>query len=57
MAGEQITLDKDVVKKLVNNFYKAHQICDELNVYEHPELDDKMEEMKDWVDEQFGGKF
>jgi len=37
-----------------NNFYRVASICDELNIYEAEELDESMQEMKEWVDENIG---
>ena len=47
---------KEQIQKLVDNFYEACSLCDELDVYEHPELDQDIQEITTWTDENFGRK-
>jgi hypothetical protein len=46
-------MDEDKVKKLVEYFYDVCSLCDELDIYEHEALDEEMQSMKSWVDENF----
>jgi hypothetical protein len=46
-------VEKEKLQELVNNFYRLCGFCDELNIYEHEELDESMQEMKDWVKANF----
>ena len=51
---DQVTISKAKLQQLVENFYDTCSICDECDVYEHESLDESMQEMKTWVDENFG---
>lgn len=53
---EKITVSKEILQKLLDNFYKVCSSCDELNIYEHDELDESMQEMKAWTKETFDRK-
>ena len=53
---ENITISRKLLQKLVSNFYEACALCDECDIYEHTELDESMQEMKEWVNENFGRK-
>jgi len=51
-----MTVEKDKLQKLVDYFFDACSLCDEMNIYEFPEGDEHMQEMKAWVNENFGRK-
>lgn len=48
-----VTIEREKLQELVNNFYRACSLCDELNIYEFEEGNASMKEMKEWVDENF----
>jgi hypothetical protein len=50
----ELTIEKEKLKKLVSSFYEVCSLCDECDIYEHEELDDSMQKMKEWVNENFG---
>jgi hypothetical protein len=50
----KIEIEEEKLQELLNNFYEVCSICDELNIYEHVELDSSMQEMKEYVDKNFG---
>jgi hypothetical protein len=50
---EKVTISKETLQKLLDNFYEACALCDELDIYEHEGLDESMQEMKEWVKEKF----
>ena len=54
--AETITIEKEKLQKLVDNFFEACGLCDELNIYESEELDESMQEMKSWTEKNFGRK-
>lgn len=49
-----ITIKRGKLQKLVNYFFEACSLCDEMNIYEFPEGDEHMQEMKSWVSLNFG---
>jgi len=49
-----ITIKKELLQKLLSNFYEACALCDEMNIYEFNEGDESMQEMKEWVKQTFG---
>ena len=53
---ENITISKETLQELLDNFYNVCGLCDELNIYEHEELDESMQEMKSSVKNKFGRK-
>ena len=53
---DKIEVSVEKLQKLVDNFYEACSLCDEMNIYEFPEGDESMQEMKSWVNENFGRK-
>ena len=53
---ENITISRKLLQKLVSNFYEACALCDECDIYEHTELDESMQEMKEWANVTFGRK-
>ena len=53
---EMVTIEKANLQKLLDNFYAACSLCDEMNIYEFEEGDQHMQEMKAWAKENFGRK-
>lgn len=53
---DQITISKEKLRKLLTNFYESCSLCDEMNIYEFPEDDEHMQEMKKWANKEFGRK-
>jgi hypothetical protein len=51
-----ITIEREKLQQLLNNFYDVCSLCVDLNIYEHEELDNSMQEMKEWVKTNFGRK-
>lgn len=51
---ETVTIEKEKLKMLLDKFHEVCDICDELDIYEHEELDNDMQEMKSWVKANFG---
>lgn len=51
-----ITIKKEILQQLLDNFYSVCNIADECNVYEYPSLDNSMQEMEEWVNDTFGRK-
>lgn len=51
-----ITVSKEKLQKLLDNFYEMCNICDELDIYEHNELDESMQEAQKEINEIFGRK-
>jgi len=49
-------VDKEKLQKLITSFFDVCGYCDELNIYEWDEAVKDMDEMKDWVEENFGRK-
>lgn len=47
-------IEKEKLQELVSNFFRVASMCDELDIYEHEEMDDSLQEMKEWVEENFG---
>lgn len=50
---EVITVEKEKLQQLLDNFYEVCALCDELDIYEHEELDKSMQEMKEWAEDNF----
>ncbi len=49
-------IEKEKLQQLLDNFYGICSLCDEMDIYEFPEGDESMQEMKKWVNENFGRK-
>lgn len=49
-----VLVKKETLQKLVSNFYSVCSLADEMNIYEFPEGDEHMQEMKSWVGDKFG---
>ena len=50
----KVKIKRENLQELVDNFFEACSLCDELNIYEFEEGDASMQEMKEWVTEKFG---
>lgn len=50
-----IEVEESKLKKLVKYFNDVASLCDELDIYEHRELDKDLQKMKTWVEENFPG--
>lgn len=51
-----VTIEKEKVQQLLDNFYRVCSMCDECGIGQYDEMDDNMQEMKDWVRTNFGRK-
>jgi hypothetical protein len=51
-----VLIKKETLQELLNNFYSVCSLCDEMDIYEFPEGDRAMQEMKEWAGEKFGRK-
>ena len=49
-----VIIKQDVLQKLLDNFYEVCSLADEMDIYEFPEGDEAMQEMKEWADTKFG---
>jgi hypothetical protein len=54
MENGFVTIKKETLEQLLVNFYEVCSLCDEMDIYEFPEGDDAMQEMKEWAEEKFG---
>jgi hypothetical protein len=54
MENGFVTIKKETLEQLLVNFYEVCSLCDEMDIYEFPEGDDAMQEMKEWAQEKFG---
>jgi hypothetical protein len=50
----KVVIEKKYLQKLLDNFYEVCNLCDELDIYEHEELDEDMQKMEQWADKKFG---
>ena len=50
------TFEVEKVQQLLDYFYEVSAMCDELNIYERPEMDKYVQSMDKWVKENFGRK-
>jgi len=53
---EKIEVEKNKLQKLIDYFFATCNLCDEMDIYEFPEGDKRMREMKIWVKDNFGRK-
>lgn len=49
-----VTISKEKLQKLLDNFYEVCSLCDEMDIYEFEEGDEAMQEMKEWAEDTFG---
>jgi len=54
MSKETVQISKKKLQKLLNNFYSVCSMCDELDIYEHQELDKSMQKKEEWAEKNFG---
>ena len=48
-----VLVNKEDLQQLVSNFYSVCSLADQMNIYEFPEGDEHMQEMKSWVNDKF----
>lgn len=53
MSKETVTITKKKLQKLLDNFYDVCSLCDELDIYEHEELDKSMQKKQEWAEKNF----
>lgn len=51
-----VTIEKAKLQQLLDNFYDVCGLADECNISEFTEGDEAMQEMKSWVNSNFGRK-
>jgi hypothetical protein len=51
-----VQIEKEKLQQLIDNFFSVCSLCDEMNIYEFEEGDEAMQEMKQWVELNFGRK-
>lgn len=56
MSTEFIAIKREALQQLLSNFYEVCSLADEMNIYENPEGDQEMQEMKQWTENKFGRK-
>jgi len=56
MSKETVTISKKKLQKLLDNFYEVCSLCDELDIYEHEELDKSMQKKEKWAEKNFDRK-
>ena len=49
-----VTISKETLQKLLDNFYEVCSLADEMDIYEFEEGDEAMQEMKEWTKNKFG---
>ena len=50
----KVTISREKLQKLLDNFYEVCSLCDEMDIYEFEEGDEAMQEMKEWANDTFG---
>ena len=53
---KEVTISRETLQKLLDNFYEVCNLADEMDIYEFQEGDESMQEMKSWAREKFGRK-
>ena len=53
MENGFVLVNKEDLQQLVSNFYSVCSLADQMNIYEFPEGDEHMQEMKSWVNDKF----
>ena len=56
MENGFVLVKKEDLQQLVSNFYAVCSLADQMNIYEFPEGDEHMQEMKSWTNKKFGRK-
>jgi hypothetical protein len=54
MAKDTVKISKKKLQKLLDSFFEMCNHCDELDIYEHEELDKSMQKMQKWAEKNFG---
>ena len=49
-----VSISREKLQKLLDNFYEVCSLCDEMDIYEFEEGDEAMQEMKEWANDTFG---
>lgn len=49
-----VIIKQETIQKLLDNFYEVCSLADEMDIYEFPEGDEAMQEMKEWAEDKFG---
>ena len=49
-----VKISKETLQKLLDNFYEACNLADEMDIYEWEEGDETIQEMKEWTEAKFG---
>ena len=49
-----VTIKTEILQKLLDNFFEVCNLADEMDIYEFPEGDESMQEMKEWAKNTFG---
>lgn len=52
-VSNETTVKTEKLKQLINNFFEVCALADEVNIYEFEAGDALMQEMKEWVAENF----
>lgn len=47
-----VKISKETLQKLLDNFYEACNLADEMDIYEWEEGDETIQEMKEWTEAQ-----
>lgn len=53
---ELVTVEKEKLQKLLDNFHRVCGFCEELDIYEMEDLAESLEQMEEWVGKNFGRK-
>ena len=48
-----VTIKKEKLQTLLDNFSRVCSMCDELDIYEHEQMDENMQKMILWTKENF----
>jgi len=51
-----VTIEKEKLQQLLDNFFEVCSLCDEMDIYEFEEGDAVMQKMITWVETEFGRK-
>lgn len=50
---KMINIEEQKLKTLISYFHEVCSLCDECDIYEHEELDEHMQSLKNWVEQNF----
>lgn len=54
--SDTVTIKKELLQQLLDNFYDVCGLADEMDIYEWRDGDNSMQEKKKWAKETFGRK-